>query len=107
LSSSVTVKAQFSPLWASNLILREIAGFVTAEECRVLPGSNLSRSPRSRFFLLLNLAGSSPPGVANVQNIYRLPTLIDSEDDSVRLENKLPKALLQVLSFSGEPATLG
>jgi hypothetical protein len=45
--------------------------------------------------------------VANVQNIYRLPSRIDSEDDSVRLENRLPKVLLHVLSFSGETATLG
>jgi hypothetical protein len=45
--------------------------------------------------------------VANVQNIYRLPSPVDSEDDSVRLEKKLPKALLQVLSFPGEPAALG
>jgi hypothetical protein len=42
-----------------------------------------------------------------MQDIYRLPSLIDSEGDSVRLEKKLPKVLLQVLTFPGEPAALG
>jgi hypothetical protein len=42
-----------------------------------------------------------------VQDKYRLLNLIDPKDNSVRLEKKLPKVLLQVLSFSGEPAALG
>jgi hypothetical protein len=31
--------------------------------------------------------------------VYQLPGLVDSEDDAVGLEKKLPEVLFQVLSF--------
>src|SRR6266404_227653 len=39
------------------------------------------------------LANGSAPGVANMKYVYRLPSLVDSEDDAVGLEDKLPEIL--------------
>ena len=39
--------------------------------------------------------------------VYRLPSLVDSEDDAVGLEDKLPEILFKVLPFPGERTALG
>ena len=46
-------------------------------------------------------------GVANIKNIDSLGGLVDPKNDAMGLEKKLPKALLQVFSLSGEPAARG
>ena len=45
--------------------------------------------------------------MANMKYVYHLPGLVDSEDDAVGLEDKLPEILFKVLSFPRERTALG